>query len=161
MLIHFALYFINLSFLFCLSLYVLYFLFKTLLEMVNGHFKHFPLQDSLRRRESSRAEPEPRKSFIHVIMVSITLSKTFLIQSVNHICRMWNKMPSFVLSPTQLWFFLITLTRDLTKLWRQRQGERQKNNRFNEWTNNSTRASRFFVHFFAVPAQQRHEMTKF
>ena len=110
MLIHFAFYFINLSFLFCLSLYVLYFLFKTLLEMVNGHFKHFPLQDSLRRRESSRAEPEPRKSFIHVIMVSITLSKTFLIQSVNHICWMWNNMPSFVLTPTLQWFFSITLT---------------------------------------------------
>ena len=97
--------------------------------MVNGHFKHFPMQDSLRRRESSRAEPEPRKSCIHVIMVLITLSKTFLIQSVNHICRMWNKMPSFVLSPTQLWFFLITLTRDLTKLWRQQQQQRERERR--------------------------------
>ena len=36
-----------------------------------------------------------------------------------------------------------------------RQGERQKSNinRFNEQNNNSARASRFFVHFFAVPAQ--------
>ena len=129
--------------------------------MVNGHFKHFPIQDSLRRRESSRAEPEPRKSFTHVIMLLITLSKTFCIQSVNHICRMWNKMPSFVLTPTQLWLFLITLIRDLTKLWWRRQGERQKNNTFNEHNNNSTCTSHFFVHFFAVPAQQRREMTTF
>ena len=35
----------------------------------------------------------------------------------------------------------------------------KKNNRFNEQNNNSARASRFFVHFFAVPAQQRREMT--
>ena len=49
--------------------------------------------------------------------------------------------------------------RDLTKLRRRLQGERQKNNRFNEQNNNSARASRFFVHFFAVPAQQRREMT--
>ena len=53
------------------------------------------------------------------------------------------------------------LIRDLTKLRRQRQGERQKGNRFNERNNNSARASRFFVHFFAVPAQLRREMTKF
>ena len=52
-------------------------------------------------------------------------------------------------------------TWDLTKLRRRRQGERQKNNRFNEQNNNSARASRFFVHFFAVPAQLRREMTKF
>ena len=51
--------------------------------------------------------------------------------------------------------------RDLTKLRRRRQGERQKSNRFNEQNNNSARASRFFVHFFAVPAQLRREMTKF
>ena len=36
-----------------------------------------------------------------------------------------------------------------------------KNNRFNEQNNNSARASRFFVRFFAVPAQLRREMTKF
>ena len=50
---------------------------------------------------------------------------------------------------------------DLTKLRQRRQGERQKSNRFNEQNNNSARASRFFVHFFAVPAQLRREMTKF
>ena len=53
------------------------------------------------------------------------------------------------------------LIRDLTKVRRQRQGERQKNNRFNKRNNNSARASRFLVHFFAVPAQLRREMTKF
>ena len=51
--------------------------------------------------------------------------------------------------------------RDLTKLRRRRQGERQKGNRFNEQNNNSPPASRFFVHFFAVPAKLRCEMTKF
>ena len=51
--------------------------------------------------------------------------------------------------------------RNLTKLRRQRQGERQKSNRFNEQNNNSARASRLFVHFVTVPAQLRREMTKF
>ena len=32
--------------------------------------------------------------------------------------------------------------------------------RFHEQNNNSAHASRFFVHFVAVPAQLRHEMTK-
>ena len=32
--------------------------------------------------------------------------------------------------------------------------------RFNEQNNNSARASRFFVHFVAIPAQLRREMTK-
>ena len=36
-----------------------------------------------------------------------------------------------------------------------------KNNRFDELNNNSARASRFFVHFFAFIAQLRREMTKF
>ena len=36
-----------------------------------------------------------------------------------------------------------------------------KNNRFNEQNNNSARASRFFVHFFAFIARLRREMTKF
>ena len=36
-----------------------------------------------------------------------------------------------------------------------------KNNRFNEQNNNSARASRFFVHFFAFTAQLRREMPKF
>ena len=53
----------------------------------------------------------------------------------------------------------MNIFRDLTKLRRRRQGERQKNNRFNEQNNNSARASRFFVHFFAVSAQQRCDMT--
>ena len=48
---------------------------------------------------------------------------------------------------------------DLTKASTAKNGERQKNDRFNEQNNNSARASRFFVHFFAVPAQQRCEMT--
>ena len=51
--------------------------------------------------------------------------------------------------------------RHLTKLRRQRQRERQKSNRFNEQNNNSARASRFFVNFFAVPEKLRREMTKF
>ena len=37
----------------------------------------------------------------------------------------------------------------------------QKHNRFYEQNNNSARASRFFVHFFATPAQLRREMSKF
>ena len=55
---------------------------------------------------------------------------------------------------------MVEVNRDLTKLRRRQQGEHQKSNRFNEQNNNSTRASRFFVHFFAVPPQLR-EMTKF
>ena len=51
--------------------------------------------------------------------------------------------------------------RDLTKLRRRRQRERQKNNRFNEQNNNFARASRFFVHFFVIPAQVRREMANF
>ena len=47
------------------------------------------------------------------------------------------------------------------ELRRRRQGERQTSNRFNKKNNNSTRASRFFVHFFAVLAQLRREMIKF
>ena len=33
--------------------------------------------------------------------------------------------------------------------------------KFNEQNSNSTRTSRFFVHFFAVPAKLQREMTKF
>ena len=51
-------------------------------------------------------------------------------------------------------------TRDLTKLRRRRQEERQKGSRFNEQNNNSALASRFFVHFFAVPAQLLREMSQ-
>ena len=36
-----------------------------------------------------------------------------------------------------------------------------KNNKFKELNNNSTRASRFFVHFFAFTAQLRREKTRF
>ena len=36
-----------------------------------------------------------------------------------------------------------------------------KSNKFSKQNNNSARASRFFVHFFAVSAQLRREMTKF
>ena len=43
-------------------------------------------------------------------------------------------------------------SRDLTKLRRRRQRERQNSNRFNEQNNEFARASRFFVHLFAVPA---------
>ena len=50
---------------------------------------------------------------------------------------------------------------DLTKLRRRRQEERQKSDSFNEQKHNCARASRFFVHFFAVPAQLRREMIKF
>jgi len=41
--------------------------------------------------------------------------------------------------------------RDLTKLRRRRQRERQKNNRFDEPNNNFARASHFFVHFLICP----------
>ena len=50
------------------------------------------------------------------------------------------------------------VNRDLTKLRRRLQGERQKSNRFNEQNSNSARALRFFVHFFTVPAQLRREI---
>ena len=53
------------------------------------------------------------------------------------------------------------ITTYLMKPRRRRQRERQKNNRFNEQNNNSARASRFFVHFFALTAQPRREITKF
>ena len=53
------------------------------------------------------------------------------------------------------------INRDLTKTGRRRQRERQKSNGFNEQNNKAARASRFFVHFVAVPAQLRREITKF
>ena len=40
---------------------------------------------------------------------------------------------------------------------RRRQGDRQKNDMFILTTNNFARASRYFVHFFAVVAPLRHE----
>ena len=51
--------------------------------------------------------------------------------------------------------------RGLTKLQRRQQRECQKVSGFNEKNNNSVHASRFFVHFIAVPAQLQHEMTKY
>ena len=55
--------------------------------------------------------------------------------------------------------------RDLTKLRQRRQRERKKKtkkkNRFNEQNNNFARVSRFFVHFFVIPAQLRREMANF
>ena len=51
--------------------------------------------------------------------------------------------------------------RDLTKLRRRRQRQPQNSNTFNEQNDNSARASRFFVYFFAVPANLQREMTKF
>ena len=46
---------------------------------------------------------------------------------------------------------IVIYIRDLTKLRRRRQRERQKSTKFYEQKNNSARASHFFVHFFAVP----------
>ena len=57
--------------------------------------------------------------------------------------------------------FLVVVIRDLTKLRRRRQGDRQKSHRFNEQNNTFAHASRFFVHFFDVPSQLRREMTRF
>ena len=57
--------------------------------------------------------------------------------------------------------FLVVVIRDLTKLRRRRQGDRQKSHRFNEQNNTFANASRFFVHFFDVPSQLRREMTRF
>ena len=47
--------------------------------------------------------------------------------------------------------FLDLNNRNLTKLRLQRQRQRQKRDKVNDQNNDSTRASRFFVHFFAVP----------
>ena len=52
-------------------------------------------------------------------------------------------------------------SRDLSRLLRRRQGERRKSYSFNEKINNSARTSPFFVHFFAIPARLRSEMTTF
>ena len=53
-----------------------------------------------------------------------------------------------------------------SSLWmprRRRQGERQKSNWLNmvKQKNNSARASRFLVHFFAVTARLRREISRF
>ena len=44
---------------------------------------------------------------------------------------------------------------------RRRQRERQKSNRLNSQDNKAARASRFFVHFFAVTARLRRENADF
>ena len=44
---------------------------------------------------------------------------------------------------------------------RRRQRERQKSNRLKRQNNNSARASRFFVHFFAVTARLRRLISRF
>ena len=79
----------------------------------------------------------------------------------------WNKRDKVWSSATSLLIKVafsspsLLPNKDLTKLRRRRQQERPKSNRFDEQNNNSARASRFFVHFFAVPAQLRREMTKY
>ena len=50
---------------------------------------------------------------------------------------------------------------DLTRLPRRRQRQTSKSSGFSWQNNSSARVSRFFVHFFAVPARLRREMTKF
>ena len=50
---------------------------------------------------------------------------------------------------------------DLKIRRRRRQRERRKNNTFNNQNDNFARASRFFVHFFAVTARLRRENAKF
>ena len=50
-----------------------------------------------------------------------------------------------------------TGNRDLKIRRRRPQRERHKSNRFNNQNNNFARASRFFVHFFAVTARLRRE----
>ena len=49
------------------------------------------------------------------------------------------------------------VNRELKIRRRRRQQERHKSNRFNNQNNNFARASRFFVHFFAVIARLRRE----
>ena len=57
----------------------------------------------------------------------------------------------------------MALLSELEQRQRRRQRERQKSNRFSiGWqNNNSTRASRFFVDFFAVTARLRRENNLF
>ena len=51
----------------------------------------------------------------------------------------------------------LTVSKDLKIRRRRRQRQRQKSNRFNNQNNSFSRASRFFVHFFAVAARLRRE----
>ena len=54
-------------------------------------------------------------------------------------------------------FCTLAIIRDFKMPRRRRQRERQKSNRLKRQNNNSARASRFFVHFFAVTARLRRE----
>ena len=51
--------------------------------------------------------------------------------------------------------------RDLRKLTTATATAASKSNRFSKQKNNFARASRFFVHFLAVPARLQREITKF
>ena len=52
---------------------------------------------------------------------------------------------------------LILLSRKFKQRQQQQQREWPKINRFDKQNNNFARASRFFVHFFAVTARLQHE----
>ena len=58
-----------------------------------------------------------------------------------------------------LFVMLVVGIKDFKMPRRRRQRERQKGNRLNKQNINSARASRFFVHFFAVTARLRRENT--
>ena len=79
------------------------------------------------------------------------------LDSLSSLCR----LETYLSTSSALCGVCLGYNRDLTKPRRRRQRECQKKNRFNEQNNNSARASRFFVHFFAFTAQLRREMTKF
>ena len=51
--------------------------------------------------------------------------------------------------------------RDLTKLTTATTTAASKSNKLSKQKNNFARASRFFVHFLAVPARLQREITKF
>ena len=98
MLIHFAFYFITLSFLFCLSLYVLFFLFKTLLVMVKWSFQTFSNTGFTKKTGVFESRTWTQK-----ILYTCNYGINYLIQDVSH-------------SVSQSHVEWITLTRDLTKL---------------------------------------------
>ena len=83
----------------------------------------------------------------------ISLMQTDATLLANNSQNCWELLRPFARS-------LTLAIRDLTKPRRRRQRERQKSNMFNEKNNNSARALRSFVLFFAVPAQLRRKMTK-
>ena len=53
--------------------------------------------------------------------------------------------------------FAVNINRDFKMPRGRRQRERQKSNRLNRQNNYSARASRFFIHFFAVTSRLRRE----